>query len=400
MNILIYLNGDLTITSDARVKRLKMMALGLKENGIKTSFVYNIGHNETKDEEWWTDENDFRCKALFYKKRKGIADKIIPNNLRPAKSLLTFLSNNNNKYDIVLLYNSAMSSYIPVLNFCRSKNIKCLADLTEWYPLSIMRMLSVNFWDNFFFRNFKLNKYDGIIAISSFWERFASKKTIPTIRVPSLCNPNDTRPMVSSPANSVFQLVYLGGLSDRDLPYTMIDGVKLAAKKDIPIRLTIIGNIDRQKAGRKIKKLVKADPILKKLIYFTGFIEDNEMNDLLNTASANILLRGDNDFSNGCFPTRLPEYLLTAQPLITSAIHDFKLYFEDKKNACLLTPGDEPQELCDAIEYLFKNEEESKLIGERGRESALHDFSLSLYGIKMKNFIKQFSLNTKYRKLG
>lgn len=390
MKILIYLNGNLKNLFDPRVKRLKMIALGLNENGIIPSFVYTISKEENHGDKWWIDENGFQCKAIFFKPRSGIANKIIPNNLRLSKSFLSFLQKDENGFDIVLLYNSAMLSYLPILDFCRLRKIKCITDLTEWYPSSLKRMISVNFWDHFLFRKFKMERYDGIISISSLWERYTSNKNIPTVRVPSLCDPKDIPYNDSSTTNSVFQLVYIGRLSDRDLPYTMIEGIKLADAKGIPIKLIIIGNVNRHKTGLQIKKLATTDPQIKRLIKFTGFVETDEMNHLLNSASANILLRSDDSFSNGCFPTRLPEYLLTAQPLITSAIHDFNLYLKDNVNACLITPGNNPHELCDKIEYLFNNRDKSKLIGEAGRASALQNFSLSFHGKNISQFLRQF----------
>jgi glycosyltransferase involved in cell wall biosynthesis len=74
------------------------------------------------------------------------------------------------------------------------------------------------------------------------------------------------------------------------------------------------------------------------------------------------------------FPTKLGEYLLTGNPVVVTSVGDIPLFLKDGESAYLVEP-DNIEEFAAKLDYVLSHYEESKRVGQNGREVALKHFS-------------------------
>jgi glycosyltransferase involved in cell wall biosynthesis len=126
---------------------------------------------------------------------------------------------------------------------------------------------------------------------------------------------------------------------------------------------------------------------LRECVEFTGWVEQDELLRRLDNSDAFVLLRASDWGAVACFPTRLPELLLTSKPVILSASGDFPLYFANGINAVLLGSGDQSDQLASAISSLYRDPIRADRIGQAGAKTALADFSYRENGVKLLAFM-------------
>jgi glycosyltransferase involved in cell wall biosynthesis len=132
---------------------------------------------------------------------------------------------------------------------------------------------------------------------------------------------------------------------------------------------------------------VKLHQELGECVEFTGWVEQDELLRRLDDSDAFVLLRAADWGAVACFPTRVPELLLTSKPLILSGSGDFPLYFADRINAVLLGSGDQSDQLASAISFLHRDPISADRIGQAGAKTALADFSYRENGVKLLAFM-------------
>ena len=289
-------------------------------------------------------------------------------------------------FHAVLLYQGGWFLQKELLKLCQQNKTLALVDLTEWFSFSIHRILNPTFYDDLFSRFFSLPKMNGIIAISTLFENYAKSKGCKVIRIPALGEikkPDlpDIRERVG------FTLTYLGALPERDMPFTLMDGVRRSLKQGLDLNLVVVGRVNSTSTGRQVLDMVKNDPLLRSRVMFAGWVNDKEVRCRLAESDALVLLRRQDRENRACFPTRLPEYLLTRKPVIISEFGDMSLYFQHRKNAWLLPPGDRPKELAKALLHLVSQPDEAQAIGQAGFETALNEFSYVMHGRRLRKFI-------------
>lgn len=193
----------------------------------------------------------------------------------------------------------------------------------------------------------------------------------------SKLNEDDLAPITTprrSRKDEIFTIGYIGVLSDRDLPWLMIDVVETCIKLDMPIRFLVIGNVSSQKTGRKIQHYVNKNPSLRNCVVFTGWLELENMQKQIQNVDAFLLLRENNLYSRACFATRLPELLETGRAVITTNIGSVNQYLTGHIDAILISPNDQRTVLVKEIKSLMGDPESASLIGASGRLTAINKF--------------------------
>jgi glycosyltransferase involved in cell wall biosynthesis len=181
----------------------------------------------------------------------------------------------------------------------------------------------------------------------------------------------------------------MGPASARDLPGTLLEGIRLAVQGGLDARLVMVGNAAGYAAGRRAMQKVAADRLLRERVNFTGQIPHQQVPQRLLDCDATVLLRPETWETRACFPTRLPEYLLAAHPVILSAAGDIPLYCQHRRNAWLLPPGDQPGELAEALLHLATHREEAIAIGRAGWKTALDEFSYRTHAPRLLGFLER-----------
>lgn len=288
--------------------------------------------------------------------------------------------------DSVIIFGQSWSQAMASVIACKRLRIPVLPICLEWWRFA--RDVAHLYWDQEMFRLRLLPKVDGLIAISRAWEDYARLHNIRVLRMPSLADDCPvTRVMEQKPCGE-FRLVYVGMMFRRDLPRTLLAGVREALRRGVSVRLIVVGRADFFPEAKRAQREASACPFLRGHVEFTGWVSDQAMEEQRRLASAFVLLRADEWEARVCFPTRLPEYLLTTKPVIISDAGDISLYMQHRRNAWLLPPGDRPRELADAIATLSANTDEAHRIGREGRETALREFSFRVQGPRLMEFLK------------
>jgi glycosyltransferase involved in cell wall biosynthesis len=260
-------------------------------------------------------------------------------------------------------------------------------DLNEWYRLRLA--WHPLYWDQqvLFRRLFPM--IGGVVAISRPWEEHCRRRGVPAVRIPAIGEADVPRPQAPArDPRGPFTLVYLGPASIRDLPDTLLEGTRLAVQGGLDARLVMVGDVSGYPAGGKAKSKAQADPLLREHVTFTGWLPRGEVDRRLAESDATVLVRSDTFEERACFPTRLPEYLLTARPAILSGVGDLPLYFQHRRSAWILPPGNRPRELAEALRHLADHPEEAASIGQAGFDTALDQFSYRRHAPRLLAFLE------------
>lgn len=109
-------------------------------------------------------------------------------------------------------------------------------------------------------------------------------------------------------------------------------------------------------------------------VVFTGIIPAVEMPQMLVNASVVALARPDSLQARCGFPTKLGEYLLSGNPVVVTRVGDIPAFLQDGKTA-LLAEQRNPESFAKKLLWVLDNEKDAKVIGQAGREVALHSFN-------------------------
>ena len=181
-------------------------------------------------------------------------------------------------------------------------------------------------------------------------------------------------------------IAYCGTASNnKDGVNKLIEAFGLVAKKHEDVRLYIIGKTpsasDESGNLQLIEKLG-----LKERIVFTGVVPAEKMPQLLTNATVLALARPNNLQAQNGFPTKLGEYLLTANPVVVTKVGDIPLFLKDGESALLAEP-DNTQEFADKLCWALEHPTESMTIGEKGRDVAMSNFNSNIEATKIIKII-------------
>ena len=202
------------------------------------------------------------------------------------------------------------------------------------------------------------------------YKKYVSKNT-PVVLIPVIVDEKDIyRPEVPRTDN----IIYTGPLVQRkDGILFIIESFNTIAAEFPNVNLIMTGDINMTWDKDKIQKLVEASPYKNRMV-FKGFVTRKEMVELLNSAAALVLAKPTGDQSDTCFPTKLGEYLSSANPIVVTRTGEIPLYLEDGKNAYIAEP-DSVESFTQKLRELYNDRKKAKEIGEEGRRLAMSKFN-------------------------
>jgi glycosyltransferase involved in cell wall biosynthesis len=286
-------------------------------------------------------------------------------------------------FDRILLYGQTWQGLGASVRQFAKAGLPMVVDLAEWWRWGQgFRQISV---DQGLFRRICMTKVSGIVGISTFWEEYARWLGKPMLRVPAMAD--EEFEDLGQRRSDAFKLVYVGMLFRRDLPQAMIDGVRLALRRGCQFTFVILGRANLFPEALRAVHQIQSDPLLSDNVEIAGWVERKRIEEVYRDAGAFLLLRDNVWESRVCFPTRLPEYLTTARPVITSDVGDASLYLRHKQNAWLLPGGHQPEKLAEAICQLAANREDGERIGQAGLDTARQELSFRHHGQRLRSFL-------------
>ncbi len=173
--------------------------------------------------------------------------------------------------------------------------------------------------------------------------------------------------------NSEKYIAYCGtAANNKDGVDQLIKAFAIVIKSHPEVKLYIIGKAPSKNVAFENGTLIKNLGLEEKVV-LTGIVSAEQMPSLLMNASILALARPMNMISQYGFPTKMGEYLLTSNPVVVTAVGDIPRFLKDGESA-FVAPPDNIEAFAEKIVYALDHPEESKVIGERGREVALATF--------------------------
>lgn len=241
---------------------------------------------------------------------------------------------------IIIRYGSPGLAFFDksLIRFCRKNDIKIFADVVDWLPAT---------GNNFLFNTIKkidtqLEKSlfncqsDGVIAISSFLDKYYSERGCRTIVVPPLVSQYKK----NNSCNKQVKVVYAG------VPFRL--GVRIKETQKVKDRLDIcveaISKISNKNVifdvfGITKEQYLVAYPMHKDVlerslcsIVFHGRQNMKVVQKMINNADYTILLRDRNRATMAGFPTKVVESLSCGTPVITTDTSDLRNYITEGEN--------------------------------------------------------------------
>lgn len=297
--------------------------------------------------------------------------------------------------DVVIGYSLYAFGMNQILRYCRSTGIPFVADVVEWVGPDSFAGGKCNplYWDSERAIRRLLPKCDGIIAISSYLERYFQSKGLPTVRVPAIIDLAEAPEPAGAPARprtGRYVLTYLGNMVERDGPMLMIDAIRQAVQAGCNVQFNVVGGTERVPEAQRAKAAAEADATIRDRVRFWGRVSDEAVRDHLTGSDALIFTRTSGRASSAAFPTRLPEYLVTGKPVIASGVSDIGEYLREGVEALVIKP-DSSTALADAIAKLVASPDGGKSIGEAGRRKCAECFDYAKRAAEVEGFLSKLA---------
>lgn len=274
-----------------------------------------------------------------------------------------------------------------ILRGARQANAFVVADMVELFDLHFWYALNGMNYQQWSLCRSVLPKMDGLIGISKAWCDWAAARNLPHVWIPAFAEERGCVRQAPSPPDRPFTITFVGHWIERERPRALLKALRLCIDRGIDVRLNVLGNVGKSRRERHAMAMLRSDSLLQQHVNFLGFVSDQERDRQFAEADAFIILRSDNRETDMLFPTRLPEYLLTANPVILSRVGSFPYCFEHGKDIWFVSKENDPDEIAQAICYLAQHPEERRRIGGQGRQTALEQFSLDVLGKRLADFL-------------
>ncbi len=287
------------------------------------------------------------------------------------------------KYAIA--YNMHAIPLAKLLRYCKYKNIKVVADATEWYdnkfsfnPVKLIKSI-----DTFVVMRHLQKKVDAMIAISTYLEKYYSKHVKNIVVVPPLVDLTEIIWHVSDVKKEErIEFVYSGvpGTGkEKDKLGEIIEAFgSLDEKYDY--RFTIVGLTEDQFVN-SFPESKETFMRIKKHLSFKGRVSHQESIKALYKADYCIFIRNRSRKNMAGFPTKFVECCTSGINIIANDVSDIAGYFPVNQDNCLINDFSVKR-----LSEIVKDRLERK---NKSRNHCVHDtFDFHQYISVFKNFIE------------
>lgn len=165
------------------------------------------------------------------------------------------------------------------------------------------------------------------------------------------------------------------GVDDLIKAFAIVNGIhpeyKLVIMGKVPTKDDEFGNLDL------VDKLG-----IREAVVFTGMVSAGEMPQRLKDAEIVALARPDSLQAQCGFPTKLGEYLLTANPVVVTKVGDIPRFLKHKETA-LLSDQRDIEAFARNLLWAIDHKEEARVVGKAGRNIALAEFNNEIEASKI-----------------
>jgi glycosyltransferase involved in cell wall biosynthesis len=403
MNILI--EGDFIFPfGSASASRMRHFALGFKEAGANVRIISYAPMRYMRPEDIGADgQHKYMdipyesVMALTQAKKldRGVFDKALwLQRLLKGIRLATKKSKKfiqSGQVDVVLQYTISNYALKDLPGICRENNAVLIRDIVEWPARSFFKggIFSPLYFDAQLGVHQAMLKSDGVIGISKFLTEYYSTRGTPSICIPAIVKVPEkvSEKKKQESKTGKFEITYLGDCSHREAPFEMIGAIKQVLSRNFKIKLTIVGCFGLYGFAKKVRRACESDALLKDNVTFLGRVSDEEVKKRLAETDALLFVRPDDITAKAAFPTRLPEYLITGNPVITAGVGDIPHYLRDGIDALVVKPCI-ADKIAEKIITLIQMPDKGKAIGLSGFDCANKYFNYKTRTMEILEFME------------
>ena len=382
----------------AGASRIRTLAKGLGESGfqvhIMTTARIPLRQEDCLNNELFWENIKYETQNTYEdnEKKKSFLQRIW-NYLRAiVKSWLrVYKLIQNREVDSIIIYGSSLISYLPVVILTRIYGVQLFYDIVEWFPPEKFKGGLINplFYDDWLGRHLAILGSQGVIAITDYISEKYTDHDIRSFILPSIFDYSLNQHIKLSDIeikDKQFVVLYAGTCKIGDGFDELLDAVKIALSKGCPVRLDVIGTDGLSGLAAKQRKICEQDEILRCCVRFLGRVSDEEYLSQLASAHCLVLPRPECQIVKAAFPTRLPEFLSTGRPVLTTNVPDVPQYLDAGIHAEIVS-GDTTNALASGILRLWQDPERALRIGLAGQNRGRQVFDYRHYMQKLSDFI-------------
>jgi len=386
MSIVIF--GDLFSFPEggAATNRVHYYARGFKENGINVTiicFLSRFSDNENGIIDgiryYYPFAEKIRSKYLFIRFWKKL-----------KKYLTTYtLFRSLNREDKLIAINSwtnLLSTHLFAWLLSRLFGAKLITEGSE-HPLRFYQGGKIRQWQGAMKLYIESRFCDGILCISRYLVEFYKKEGVSPqklLLVPSTVDPSVFAGAFRKPIPEKY-IGYFGSLSFKRDNVDMLIHAFADFNVHYPDVRLVLGGFCTQDIKDQMLTLIDNLNIQSK-VRMLDFLSRKEILEYITNAEVLVMTRSKDLESAASYPSKLTEFLATGAPVISVNVGEVSDFLTDNENAFLVEPGN-TEELVDKLDFVYKNYEFARRVGQKGKELTQGIFNYSFQAKRIIAFI-------------
>lgn len=397
MKKIIYTGAFRFPDGDAAAARVLGVGKALRAAGYEVVFA---GWEEHEREQDRRPDGRYVYEDFEYSSQADLRSKT----LSPLKRLLGYLFAGENTLkwlgsadlegvEAVIAYHGRSIFLSRLASFCKARNIKLITDCTEWYDAAHLvggrfGLVRADEELRMRYQNVKIGK---VLAVSSYLEKYYSRKGCAVLRVPPLIDLDEAKWSLPDGSGrsgqSGLKLTYAGTPAKKDLLGNVLRGLRILKREGITVELNLIGPT-RQAVVECLGANASVLDELGATVIFQGRIPQAEVPRSLAANDFSVLLRPSARYAQAGFATKLVESLAAGVPVLANVTGDIAEFVADGKEGLLL-PDHSPESFASGVKRaLALTRQQKEEMRRYARLRAATSFDYKGYAERLGAFVK------------
>lgn len=241
---------------------------------------------------------------------------------------------------------------------CKQHSVPILSFVVEWHdpkyvpgPYRVLRIYDTALQVR------AINKLlDGTICISTYLRSYYARKGRRAVCIPPLLDLSESKWEAGptgekSDTDRRVRLLFCG-TPDRDRHDLMLQAVLKMRQGGHDVVIEYLGST-RDQIGNLLGNGADVANSLGRGVHYHGRVAEEQVAQVISSASFGVLLRDDARWSKSCFPSRVPEFSAFGVPMLCNLSSDLSSYLKNGENS-ILVPEVSVEGFCSALEKALR----------------------------------------------